>query len=254
MKKAGMFILNFFLIGVRFWVLLLLALLLLLIGAFWLKPCLYVGVALLAIHFLICLVMAIRTQRITLALSEDNPEFAAKMEQLSEDPHGFLADAMERHEQYRSLHGEELLALSDDDLFEAVFEQNLEISDGAEGSEVDAFTGARKTVFVLSLFDSEIQNGGLCQFFVNSSREAAPLVSESLAAVGAVQHQKLFDDFVAVNKINVCDLSSFQVYSRRGYIKQTKRFDFDSFDEAYYELPALQELVTAYIRANISEF
>lgn len=144
---------------------------------------------------------------------------------------------------------------SDDELFEVVFFQNLKISENAEDSEVDAFFGARRTVFVLNLFDSEIQNGGLCQFFVNSSREVAPFVSESLAAVGAEEHRVLFEEFVQNNAIDLSDLSSFMIFwSKRSYIKQTKRYDFDAFDNQYYELPALQELVTAYIRANIAEF
>lgn len=120
--------------------------------------------------------------------------------------------------------------------------------------ELSRFHGSRRTVYILSTFDGEIQNGGFCQFFVNSSGIVAPYVSECLSAAGADEHGKLFDEFIAANGIDISDLTSFKVRSTRGYIKQTKRFDFDSFDDRYYELPALQDKIVAYIRANISEF
>ncbi len=36
----------------------------------------------------------------------------------------------------------------------------------------------------------EVNNGGLCQFFVNSSREFAPDLSAALDAIGALEHKK----------------------------------------------------------------
>ena len=35
---------------------------------------------------------------------------------------------------------------------------------------------------------------------------------------------------------------------------QSKRFDFESFDDRYYELDSLEDPIVNYIRANISEF
>jgi hypothetical protein len=64
----------------------------------------------------------------------------------------------------------------------------------------------------------------------------------------------LFEQFLTSNSIDVSDLDSFRVSSTKGYIKQTKRFDYDAFDDRYYELPALQDYVVKYIRDNIREF
>ena len=34
--------------------------------------------------------------------------------------------------------------------------------------------GPRRVAYTVDAFDREVQNGGLCQYFVNSSRETAP--------------------------------------------------------------------------------
>ena len=57
----------------------------------------------------------------------------------------------------------------------------------------------------------ELQNGGLCQFFVNSSRSLAPYVDECLKMVGAEEHRKLFAEFVANNQIDLNNLDSFRI-------------------------------------------
>ena len=56
-----------------------------------------------------------------------------------------------------------------------------------------------KVFFVLYIFNLEIQNGGLCQFFVNSSRAYATLISQYLEIIGALEHKMLYDDFVKEN-------------------------------------------------------
>lgn len=250
---------NFILTGLRFWYLILASVLLTGVGCFlmgiryqWGIWLLLAGILILAVHFLITLTSAIRIQRTV--FSDEDPMFREMMDQMMADPNEFLAGKMEEQEKKVQLHGDALRLLNDEELYDVVYEQNLRISEAAEESELDAFTGVRKTVFVLNLFDMEVQNGGLCQFFVNSSREAAPLVSQALAEVGAVEHQKLFDGFVADNKIDLADLSSFLIFSKRGYMKQTKRFDYEAFDDSYAKLPALQNFVVSYIRSNISEF
>ena len=163
----------------------------------------------------------------------------------------------EREARYPAMTTDELAALDDEELFEAVnvrtenkVDNFEELTDG-----FNALNTSQKVFYALKWLEMEVTNGGLCQFFVNSSREAAPYVSECLAAVGAEKHRALFDEFVQNNAIDLSDLSSFMIFwSKRSYIKQTKRYDFDAFDNQYYELPALQELITAYIRANIAEF
>jgi len=256
MNKVSAFFTNLFLAAFRHIGSIVISILLLIIGAIWSKTCLYIGLFLLLSNVIVAVVSAIRMQRIMNYRSDDDPEFNEMMDRLTADPKAFLSEMIETQEKNKNLHGEELLALSDDDLFETVYFQNLEIAEAAEDEdkELEQFQGARKIVYILGLYDAEVQNGGLCQFFVNSSRSVAPYIIEALTAVGAQKHCDLFQEFITANNIDTSHLDSFKVFSKRGYIKQTKRFDFDAFDEKYYELPPLQEKVVEYIKANINNF
>ncbi len=256
MNKFSAFLTNLFIAAFRHIGSIVISIVLIIVGAIWSNVCFYIGLFLMISNIVVAFVGAISMQKVMNYRSDDDPEFNEMMEKLTADPKSFLSEVMKTQEENKLLHGEDLLTLSDDDLYETIYFQNLDIAEAAEDEDKESaqFTGARKTVYVLGLFDSEIQNGGLCQFFVNSSRSVAPYVIESLRCVGADEHLILFDDFITTNNIDVSDLESFRVFSKRGYIKQTKRFDFDSFDDKYFELPALQEKVVTYIKNNINEF
>lgn len=150
---------------------------------------------------------------------------------------------------YKAMSKEEMASLSDQELFEAVEHiLNLDIE------EVKDANDCQKVFMSVDLFYNEVNNGGLCQFFVNSSREYAPYLSNALEAVGALKMKKLFDDFVFENKINVNDLSSFDIDDVDEFEEQTERFDFDKFDDAFYELEEVEsqsELLAKYAREHI---
>lgn len=116
---------------------------------------------------------------------------------------------------------------------------------------------ARRAVYTVDTFDREVQNGGLCQYFVNSSRETAPELEEALSQVGAESFRKLFHNFVTENDIDVTQLDSFVIHSAEEFVAQNERYPFDEFDEAYYELyerEPLDALCTAYIRRHLGDF
>lgn len=256
MNKLTAFLTNLFIAAFQHIGSIVISIILIIVGLLWSDICLYIGLFLIISNIIVALVNAIRMQKTMYYRSDDDPEFNEMMERLSADPKSFLSEVIENQEKNKLLHGEELLTLSDDDLFETVYFQNLDIAANGEDEdkELEQFTGARRTVYILGLYDEEIQNGGLCQFFVNSSRTVAPYVSDSLSLVSATEHRDLFEDFITTNSIDVSNLESFKVFSKRGYIKQTKRFDFDAFDDKYYELPPLEEKVIAYIKNHINEF
>lgn len=253
--KKRLFLTQLFFNGVRFGWLLLIALTVAVVGFLWVDACQWIGLGLLVLYILIVLITTICTRLLIATLSGDS-EFSDLLEKISQEPQSFLSGAMEDFEEMKQLHGDQLSSLSDGDLFEAVYYQNLDIAEIAmdEDRESEQFSGPRRIVYILSMFDMEIQNGGLCQFFVNSSIAVAPYVSDALAAVGATEHRALFEQFLTSNSIDVSDLASFRVISTKGYIKQTNRFDYDAFDDRYYDLPALQDYVVAYIRNNIKDF
>ncbi|MBQ3182902.1 MAG: DUF4375 domain-containing protein [Clostridia bacterium] len=156
----------------------------------------------------------------------------------------------------KNVHGEDLLKLSDGRLYETVYLQNINLVEtyDDEATALSQISDVQRTVYILNMFDMEIQNGGLCQFFVNSSRELAPYVDECLKTVGAEDQRVLFSEFAKVNQIDLNNLESFEISNVLEFQAQTQRYDFDSFDRAYMKLTPLKDYIVSYIKANINEF
>ena len=145
--------------------------------------------------------------------------------------------------------------MDDDTLFETAVERiDILVELNEEDAENAPLTLPQRYCYALNLLELEVNNGGLCQFFVNSSRSLAPYVDECLQAIGAEKHRKLFAEFVTNNQINLNSLDSFRISSVEEYAAKTEHYDFDAFDNSYYELSPLQDFIVAYVKANISEF
>lgn len=144
---------------------------------------------------------------------------------------------------------EELLALSDDELYEAVFNR---ITEKDELNEIQhAFNVAAEYIM-------EMENGGLCQYFVNfASRNAAEL-PEVLERLGAAEHKVHFEHFVKDNGIDLNDLSAFTLdYDgdwAEAYAEKCAMYPFDAYDDAFYALSDLHESLLSFIRSNIEQF
>lgn len=153
----------------------------------------------------------------------------------------------------------ELKALPDEELYDAIsvrLEDEL-IKTIDEEDRIAKLAGAKKLFYVINYYDMEVQNGGLCQFFVNSSRTTAPFVYESLKKIGAENHAELYQNFLDDNEISPNDLSSFDVFNLEEFDRQNKRYPFDAFDEAYYALyekETLSDMTIEYVKAHIEEF
>ncbi len=157
---------------------------------------------------------------------------------------------MKRAKKFRAMTNEQLLAMDDGDLYDAVAcvceDAVYEITEPGHSRE-------RINAHVLLKFEMEVNNGGLCQFFVNSSRACAPYVTEALAAIGAWETKALFEGFVSDNGIDLQDLSSFKIASIGEYEAQTKRYDFDAFDDRFYQDHRFHQLLMAYLRENLEQ-
>ena len=124
-----------------------------------------------------------------------------------------LEAIQEREARYPAMTTDELAALDDEELFEAV---NVRTENKVDSFEeltegFHSLNDSQKVFYALNWLEMEVNNGGLCQFFVNSSRVAAPFVSEYMGVVGADAHKKLFDEFIQKNNINVTELSFFDI-------------------------------------------
>lgn len=167
-----------------------------------------------------------------------------------------LDEDLQRRKLYNEMSREELAALSDNELYAAAITRTEFIVELESEPSVgfERLSDPEKVFFALDYLDVEVNNGGLCQFFVNSSRFLAPYISEYLGVIGAEEHKKLFDGFISKYGIDLTALSSFQVDRVEDYEQQTLRYPFDEYDDAFYCLDSLREPLTAYIRANIDAF
>lgn len=160
----------------------------------------------------------------------------------------FNSRNMKRAKNLRKSGKESLLTLSDDEFYDAVQclceDAVFDIKSSLVGEE-------QKIIYTLINLLAEVNNGGLCQFFVNSSGECAPYVSKALETVGAYEIKALYDSFITDNSIDVNDLSSFKISKVSEYEAQTQRYDFDSFDKSFYEKENLQQSIIDYSRKNI---
>ena len=91
-----------------------------------------------------------------------------------------IEEAKENEKRYLEMTVEELSALSDDELFEAVTARTEGKVDSFDEWEdgVNSLNPSQKIFYSVNWLEMEVNNGGLCQFFVNSSRMVAPLVSD----------------------------------------------------------------------------
>ena len=150
---------------------------------------------------------------------------------------------------------EDLSSLSDDELFEAVTARTERKVDSFDEWEdgVNSLNPSQKIFYSVNWLEMEVNNGGLCQFFVNSSRMVAPLVSEYMDIIGAVDHKKLYDDFVNKNEIDLTELSFFDVNEVEEFEEKTEKYPFDEYDDAFYDMEPLETYLKKFIRENIKD-
>ena len=157
---------------------------------------------------------------------------------------------MKKAKKFRTMGKDGLLALDDEEFYDAI---ECVCEDAVYDMKETSLTDEQKIVYSLNKFEAEVNNGGLCQFFVNSSSECAPYISKALAAVGALELKTLFDDFIQKNNIDVNDLSSFKISDIDEYEAQTERFDFDSFDDKFYENEDIHQQIINYSRKHVEQ-
>lgn len=159
-------------------------------------------------------------------------------------------------EKYIKMSVSELLQLTDDELFYAVWTRAENIvsskEDFLEGFK--CLSEEQRIFYAVNYLEMEVNNGGLCQFFVNSSRMVAPIVSEYMEIIGATEHKKLYDAFIEKYQINTHDLSSFDCETVEVFQSQYERYPFNEYDDAFYELEPLQNHLIPFVKKHIEKF
>lgn len=75
-----------------------------------------------------------------------------------------ICEERKRNRAYRQMTMEDLAALSDEELSEALTVRMLDEEGNMSADEcLEVFQGAKRIFYIVNYFDMEIQNGGLCQ-------------------------------------------------------------------------------------------
>jgi hypothetical protein len=150
--------------------------------------------------------------------------------------------------------------LSDQEICWALIEQYWPDSEADEKSQLAAGTAGQKAIYAVTLFAREVDNGGLDQFFWNSSGDLYPEVVEGLARIGAATLAEALESAAKF-------FGDDQVYPDRKHRQQkldttpreTKRELFEPLENQFYgEKGSAEELVTPlflrYIAHHPTEF
>jgi len=142
--------------------------------------------------------------------------------------------------------------LSEEKMFEYISDLWVEFDE----DDIEKYTNQQLVVISIMAYDGEVNNGGLAQFFSNSSRIFAPTISENLEQINAKKHKAHFDKFINQNKIDINYLDSFMSGDIDEYIEQSEQYPFDEFDREFYKLEQtenLYHLMIDYAKSNYDE-
>lgn len=161
-----------------------------------------------------------------------------------------MNEYMQNVKKYQAMPAAELTELSDEELYEAVIAR----ADAAMRiNGLNALTEAQLTILTADQLFIEVNNGGLCQFFVNSSRAFAPYVVESMEKLGKPEIAALYRAFIEENKIDVHDLSEFDIEKADDFADKEDHYPFDDFDNEFYTFSDIRDEAAPYLREHIGE-
>jgi hypothetical protein len=75
-----------------------------------------------------------------------------------------------------------------------------------------------------------------------------------MGTICAMEHQKLYENFIKTHDIDTSDLSSFDCETVEDFQSQFKRYPFEEYDNDFYGLGPLQEYLVNYVRKHIEKF
>lgn len=163
----------------------------------------------------------------------------------------FIKEQQEWEAKCLRMDASELKKLDDGELCDAV---RFRIQSKVFASESIRLIPEEMVFYVVDTLDMEVNNGGLCQFFVNFGPPLATAVSQCLSIIGAEEHRAIYEKFLSEHEIDVTDLSCFEIQDVSNYIQCAEKYPFEEFDDVYFTLPPVQECLIPYVRTNIEKF
>jgi hypothetical protein len=161
---------------------------------------------------------------------------------------------------FRQLSAEILRGLSDNDLVSAVYAHVLHHVLPDLVHEVTIVAGLPKAVsaiYVTTLLDNEVLNGGFHQYFWNSSGDFALMTLEGLERLGAPKHAAVLQSAIATFEAERAVFDRYRALdTSEAFNESVKHSTLGALDEQYYDLgfDALTDIQASYIRSHLGEF
>jgi hypothetical protein len=164
----------------------------------------------------------------------------------------------------RSEHKERILTrrkienTSDNELLLMIFNKlSKEHSGIPEEIAIKSWNRSKQAIYIIWLLESEVNNGGFWQFFVNSSGKFYYLIPGSLELVGASRFAELTTNVNSIYDAHASNISKKFDTTFESHKSVLSKNLFDDFDSEFYSLYALEDLhqiQVKFIRENINDF
>ncbi|MDR0916938.1 MAG: DMP19 family protein [Oscillospiraceae bacterium] len=127
----------------------------------------------------------------------------------------------------------------------------VSIYDGAEkyNEDLSVFSLPQRYIFAIDWYAAEVYNGGHEQFFYNSTGIVYPDVLQAFKEIGHAEALANFEELL--NSIG--EPLSLDRAQRMAQLDKLE-LDFWQFDEAFYDIRDLDEVMMAYILAHETDF
>ena len=123
------------------------------------------------------------------------------------------------------------------------------INQKAERTSNQGLSYPERVVLAVEALEREVNNGGYDQFFVNSSREFAPTIVESLKSIGCDKAASITQK--AINALGISELTVGAIDTAMATDDEHRQTIFGQCDDAYFKSrEPIAERLFAFIKAN----
>ena len=127
------------------------------------------------------------------------------------------------------------------------FEQAMDKKAARVGE--NKLTAEERVILAIEALEREVNNGGYGQFFVNSSREYAPIIVEALRRIGCPKTAEITDK--ALKVVHETPMTDEEIENGTWEENEERQDALGECDSLYFERPEnIEESLFAFIKAN----
>ena len=119
--------------------------------------------------------------------------------------------------------------------YEALYFKMLDQYPEPDSAAFPDYPAAGRALFVVLMFDMEIQNGGLAQFFWNCGASYARLLPDALRTTGLADVADLYDGFLRDHALTPDIIASFRERDPE-WGDYYEWYDYNAFDDPYMKI------------------